>query len=189
MFTNDETSPGNIMRTPLSQTDDGEWEADPDNAINGGVVYRAELESDYNVSTLEPVIVGPDFTEEQAMTDVDNSLRNVDNVYAMRDGRVLCCEDGWRGANRSYPNDGMYVFQPENLAAKPSEGDVAEDDSDSDSTNSNSNPQVETSTPASVTDSPEPTTGGSGPGFGITSAAAAVGIGAYKYLQPDTDEE
>ncbi|MFC7074058.1 alkaline phosphatase PhoX [Halovenus rubra] len=80
--------------------------------VDGGVVYRAELESDYNVSRFEPIIVGPDFTKEEAMADVDNSLRNVDNVYAMRDGRVLCCEDGWRGGNRSYPNDGMYVYQP-----------------------------------------------------------------------------
>jgi len=80
--------------------------------VDGGVVYRAELEPDYNVSTLEPVIVGPDFTEEEAMEDVDDALRNVDNVYVMDDGRVLCCEDGWRGANRSYPNDGLFVYQP-----------------------------------------------------------------------------
>jgi PKD repeat protein len=30
----------------------------------------------------------------------------------MRDGRVLCCEDGFGGPARSYPNDGLYVFQP-----------------------------------------------------------------------------
>ncbi|MGM0718230.1 MAG: hypothetical protein ACQET5_13900, partial [Halobacteriota archaeon] len=59
------------------------------------------------------VVVGPDFTSEEAMKDVDDSLRNVDNVYAMRDGRVLLCEDGWRGGNRSYPNDGLYVYEPE----------------------------------------------------------------------------
>ncbi len=80
--------------------------------VDGGVVYRAELERDYNVSRLEPVIVGPDFTEEEAMADADDALRNVDNVYVMDDGRVLCCEDGWRGANRSYPNDAMFVYQP-----------------------------------------------------------------------------
>ncbi|OYR43822.1 alkaline phosphatase PhoX [Halorubrum sp. Ea8] len=81
--------------------------------VDGGVVYRAELGPRYDVSTLEPVVVGPDFTSEEAMKDVDDSLRNVDNVYAMRDGRVLLCEDGWRGGNRSYPNDAMYVYEPE----------------------------------------------------------------------------
>jgi len=80
--------------------------------VDGGVVYRAELEPGYDVSTLEPVVVGPDFTTEEAMADVDDSLRNVDNVYAMRDGRVLLCEDGWKGGNRSYPNDALYVYRP-----------------------------------------------------------------------------
>jgi PKD repeat protein len=78
--------------------------------VDGGVVYRAELEPNYNVSTLEPVIVGPDFTD--GPQDADDALRNIDNVYTMRDGRVLCCEDGFGGPARSYPNDGLYVFQP-----------------------------------------------------------------------------
>ncbi|MEF8901856.1 MAG: cell surface protein, partial [Halovenus sp.] len=81
--------------------------------VDGGVVYRAELGPRYDVSTLEPVVVGPDFTGEEAMEDVDDSLRNVDNVYVMRDGRVLLCEDGWRGGNRSYPNDALYVYEPD----------------------------------------------------------------------------
>jgi hypothetical protein len=78
--------------------------------VDGGVVYRAELEPNYNVSTLEPVITGPDFTD--GPEDADDALRNIDNVYTMRDGRVLCCEDGFGGPARSYPNDGLYVFQP-----------------------------------------------------------------------------
>jgi PKD repeat protein len=88
----------------------------------------AELESDYNVTRLEPVIVGPDFTEEEAMADVDDALRNVDNVYVMDDGRVLCCEDGWRGGNRSYPNDGLYVYQPP-VVVEPASAAVAYDES------------------------------------------------------------
>jgi len=78
--------------------------------VDGGIVYRGELEDDYNISTLEPVIVGPDFTDEPE--DADDALRNVDNVYVMDDGRVLCCEDGFGGPARSYPNDGLYVYQP-----------------------------------------------------------------------------
>ncbi|GGN86535.1 alkaline phosphatase PhoX [Haloarcula pellucida] len=78
--------------------------------VDGGVVYRAELEPDYNVSTLEPVIVGPDFTDAPA--DADGALRNIDNLYVMDDGRVLCCEDGFGGPARSYPNDCLYVYEP-----------------------------------------------------------------------------
>jgi secreted PhoX family phosphatase len=78
--------------------------------VDGGVVYRAELEPDYNVSTLEPVIVGPDFTDPPE--DANDALRNIDNLYVMDDGRVLCCEDGFGGPARSYPNDCLYVYQP-----------------------------------------------------------------------------
>jgi len=115
----DDAEPGEFIYFGVSEFND-DLDNQPSNdggdialdRVDGGVVYRAEIESDYNVSRLEPVIVGPDFTEEEAMADVDDALRNVDNVYTMDDGRVLCCEDGWRGGNRSYPNDGMYVYQP-----------------------------------------------------------------------------
>jgi hypothetical protein len=33
----------------------------------------------------------------------------------MDDGRVLCLEDGFAESNRSYPNDCVYVFEPEDL--------------------------------------------------------------------------
>ncbi len=83
--------------------------------VDGGVVYRGQLDEDYNVSTLEPVITGPDFTDT---ADVANdALRNIDNVYVMDDGRVICCEDGFGGPARSYPNDCLYVYEPENGAS------------------------------------------------------------------------
>jgi len=81
--------------------------------VDGGVVYRGELTHDYNVTTLEPVIVGPAF--DQPAETADDALRNVDNVYVMDDGRVLCLEDGFAESNRSYPNDCVYVFEPEDL--------------------------------------------------------------------------
>ena len=160
--------------------------------VDGGVVYRAELESDYNVSTLEPVIVGPDFTEEEAMADVDDSLRNVDNVYTMRDGRVLCCEDGWRGGNRSYPNDAMYVYEPEGDARPPvdelsdgGEGSMNDggEGSMNDSGEDSGNEDAANNAQATDDGSTEQTTGSSGPGFGVAAAVAALGVGAYERLQ------
>jgi len=87
--------------------DEGDIQLD---RVDGGVVYRAILEDDYNISELEPVIVGPDFTDSPE--DADDALRNIDNVYVMDDGRVLCCEDGFGGPARSYPNDCLYVYEP-----------------------------------------------------------------------------
>jgi len=109
----DDSQPGDFVYFGISEfnddlaNDEGDIQMD---RVDGGVVYRAELERNYNVSTLEPVITGPDFTDSPQ--DADDALRNIDNVYTMRDGRVLCCEDGFGGPARSYPNDGLYVFQP-----------------------------------------------------------------------------
>ncbi|RZV08494.1 uncharacterized protein DUF839 [Natrinema hispanicum] len=77
--------------------------------VDGGVVYRAELEADFNVSTLEPAIVGPDASDPADVAD--DALINVDNVLVMDDGRVLCCEDADQ-FGRSYSNDCLYVYEP-----------------------------------------------------------------------------
>jgi len=109
----DDSQPGDFVYFGISEFNDDLADETGDvqmDRVDGGVVYRAELEPNYNVSTLEPVITGPDFTD--GPQDADDALRNIDNVYAMRDGRVLCCEDGFGGPARSYPNDGLYVFQP-----------------------------------------------------------------------------
>ncbi|MFD1634039.1 alkaline phosphatase PhoX [Haloplanus ruber] len=109
----DDSQPGDFVYFGISEFNDDLADETGDirmDRVDGGVVFRAELEPNYNVSTLEPVITGPDFTDSPQ--DADDGLRNIDNVYAMRDGRVLCCEDGFGGPARSYPNDGLYVFQP-----------------------------------------------------------------------------
>jgi secreted PhoX family phosphatase len=122
--------------------------------VDGGIVYRGELEDDYNISTLEPVIVGPDFTDEPE--DADDALRNVDNVYVMDDGRVLCCEDGFGGPARSYPNDGLYVYEP------PESEEVEEETEDGDEgteTPGNSTEAPDnTETPGNSTDTPDNST-------------------------------
>jgi len=109
----DDSEPGDLVYFGISEFNDALADDEGDvqlDRVDGGVVYRAELEPNYNISRLEPVIVGPDFTD--GPQDADDALRNIDNVYTMRDGRVLCCEDGFGGPARSYPNDGLYVFQP-----------------------------------------------------------------------------
>jgi secreted PhoX family phosphatase len=119
----DGAGPGDFVYFGISEFNDDLADDTGDvrmDRVDGGVVYRAELEPDYNVSTLEPVIVGPDFTDPPE--DADDALRNVDNVYVMDDGRVLCCEDGFGGPARSYPNDGLYVYQPNVLVDVDSVG-------------------------------------------------------------------
>ena len=105
--------PGDYIYLGISEVNDG-MSDDVGNVqvdrVDGGLVYRAEIGEDYDISTLEPVIVGPDGTDPADVAD--DALLNVDNVYVMDDGRVLCCEDASQ-YGRSYPNDCMYVYTPE----------------------------------------------------------------------------
>jgi secreted PhoX family phosphatase len=116
----DDAGPGEFIYFGISELntgmsdDAGEIQLD---RVDGGVVYRAEIEPDYNVSRLEPVIVGPDATDPADVAD--DALINIDNVRVMDDGRVLCCEDADQ-FGRSYSNDCLYVFDPEEDAGGPS---------------------------------------------------------------------
>lgn len=105
--------PGDYIYLGISEVNDGTSDDVGDvqvDRVDGGLVYRAEIEEHYDISTLEPVIVGPDGTDPADVAD--DALLNVDNVYVMDDGRVLCCEDASQ-YGRSYPNDCMYVYTPE----------------------------------------------------------------------------
>jgi len=110
--TTDDAGPGDYVYVGLSEVNDGLADDEGDirmQQVDGGMVYRAELEHDYDISRLEPVIVGPDANDPAAIAD--DALLNIDNVYVMDDGRVLCCEDADQ-LGRSYPNDCLYVYEP-----------------------------------------------------------------------------
>ncbi|EMA55416.1 MULTISPECIES: alkaline phosphatase PhoX [Halococcus] len=109
----DGAEPGEYIYVGISEINDGMTDDAGDlqlDRVDGGMVYRAEIEADYDISTLEPVIVGPDATDPAAVAD--DALLNVDNVFVMDDGRVLCCEDADQ-FRRSYPNDCLYVYTPD----------------------------------------------------------------------------
>ncbi|WP_339104812.1 alkaline phosphatase PhoX [Haloterrigena salinisoli] len=108
----DEAEPGDFIYFGISSlsgymTDEhGDLRFDE---VDTGVLYRAELEADYDVSTLEPVVVGPNASDSESL--LDESLINVDNVMVMDDGRVLLCED--KGSfGRTYENDALWVYEP-----------------------------------------------------------------------------
>jgi len=108
----DGAGPGDYVYVGISEVNDGMSDDAGDiqvSQVDGGMVYRGELESDYNVSTLEPMIVGPNASDPADVAD--DALLNVDNVYALDDGRLLCCEDADQ-LGRSYKNDGMWLYDP-----------------------------------------------------------------------------
>jgi PKD repeat protein len=129
----DDAGPGDYVYFGISEFNDDLADETGDirmDRVDGGVIYRGELDTNYDVSTLEAVIVGPDFTD--GPEDANDSVRNIDNVYVMDDGRVLCCEDGFAESQRSYPNDCLYVYQPNVQvyvsSAALSQGDAVEAD-------------------------------------------------------------
>ncbi len=108
----DGARPGDFVYMAMSEFNDALADDTGDvqlDRVDGGLVYRGELGSNYDISRLEPAIVGPDSTDSSAVSD--DALLNIDNVKVMDDGRVLCCEDADQ-LGRSYPNDCLYVYQP-----------------------------------------------------------------------------
>lgn len=105
-------TPGDYIYVGISEVNDGMSDHEGDvqvDRVDGGLVYRAEIEEDYNISTLEPVIVGPDGSDPADVAD--DALLNIDNVWVMDDGKVICCEDAAQ-FGRSYPNDCLYIYTP-----------------------------------------------------------------------------
>jgi len=112
------STPGDYIYFALSEFNDDLADDTGDlrlDRVDGGVVYRGTLDSNYDVTTLEPVIVGPDATDPADVAD--DALINIDNLYVMEDGRVLCCEDADQ-LGRSYSNDCLYVFADEDTVRR-----------------------------------------------------------------------
>jgi hypothetical protein len=89
---------------------DDEGDLQFDTEIAGGIIYRLPIPSDYNLTRLEPAVVGA--TASQPASEADDLMINPDNVFVMNDGRVLLCEDADQ-LNRSYPQDNLWVYNPE----------------------------------------------------------------------------
>jgi len=57
-----------------------------------GIVYRLRLEADYNVSVMEPVVIGGPYDSGNGMCATSN-IASPDNVAVLTDGRLLIGED------------------------------------------------------------------------------------------------
>jgi len=108
----DGARPGDFCYFGISELNSGMTDENGDlqvSRVDGGLVYRAELEPDYDVSTLEPAVVGADATDGPGVSA--DAILNIDNVKVLRDGRVILCEDADQ-FGREFPNDSMWVYQP-----------------------------------------------------------------------------
>ena len=73
-----------------------------------GGVYRAKLGENYNISRIEPVVMGGTYRSSldgAARCDV-NQLSQPDNVIVMEDGRIIIGEDGFQ------ENNTLWLYEP-----------------------------------------------------------------------------
>jgi len=71
-----------------------------------GGVYRMALEDNYNVSRIEPVIMGAAERNVEGIEECDaNGLSQPDNVVVLEDGRILLGEDGGQANNTLWMYD------------------------------------------------------------------------------------
>lgn len=76
---------------------------------NCGGVYRMKLEAGYDVSRIEPVVMGATYrtgVSSSEACDV-NSIAQPDNVIVADDGRLIIGEDG------KQPNNTLWIYNPE----------------------------------------------------------------------------
>ena len=73
-----------------------------------GGVYRAELGENYNISRIEPVVMGSTYRSslDGALRCDVNQLSQPDNVIVMNDGRIIIGEDGFQ------ENNTLWLYEP-----------------------------------------------------------------------------
>ena len=74
-----------------------------------GVVYRFGLEADYNVTRMDPAVVGGPYDADAAENRCSvDSISNPDNLLVLNDGRVVIGED-----TSKHENNMIWVYNPE----------------------------------------------------------------------------
>lgn len=74
-----------------------------------GAIYRMPLKADYDVSRIEPALIGGPYNESRGDNACNlNNISEPDNVYVMDDGRVIIGED-----TGEHVNNMVWVWDPD----------------------------------------------------------------------------
>ncbi|MFE8072358.1 DUF839 domain-containing protein [Marinobacteraceae bacterium S3BR75-40.1] len=87
--------------------DEGDIQLDGANA-NCGAVYQMALGNEYNISRMEPVLVGGPYDEAAAPNSCStDNIANPDNLLVLNDGNVIVGED-----TGEHENNMLWLFNP-----------------------------------------------------------------------------
>jgi secreted PhoX family phosphatase len=87
---------------------DGEGDIQLD-ANNCGVVYRMELDENFDIARMEPAVAGGPYTENAEVNACDTeNIANPDNLLILDDGRVVIGED-----TGDHENNMLWIYEPQ----------------------------------------------------------------------------
>lgn len=72
-----------------------------------GIVYRLELDNNFNAHRMDPAVVGGTYDKTQENRCPTDSISNPDNLVVLADGRVLIGED-----SSNHVNNMIWVYNP-----------------------------------------------------------------------------
>ncbi len=72
-----------------------------------GVVYRLGIQADYNVTRMDPAVVGGNYDANAENRCDVNAIASPDNLIVLNDGRVIIGED-----TSKHVNNAMWVYNP-----------------------------------------------------------------------------
>lgn len=89
---------------------DGQGDIQLDSSAYCGAVYRFGLHENFNVTRMEPVVVGGEYNSDGDANgnrcDV-NAISNPDNLLVLDDGRVMIGED-----TSKHINNTLWIYNP-----------------------------------------------------------------------------
>ena len=87
---------------------DAEGDIQLDASAKCGAVYRFGLHPDFDVTRMEPVVIGGEYNSEAENVCDVNGISNPDNLTVLDDGRVLIGED-----TSKHVNNALWIYNPE----------------------------------------------------------------------------
>lgn len=100
-----------FMYVSMSEVRSGMTDAEGDIQVSEnrcGIVYRLGIQSDYNVSRMDPAVVGGFYDSKAENKCEVDAIASPDNIVVLNDGRVIIGED-----TSHHVNNAIWIYNPQ----------------------------------------------------------------------------